>query len=53
MKLRARLEGIWIEYFEDGKVNSQINYKYGEMRGEYNIYYKRGNLKEKGYVINC
>ncbi|MBI4646574.1 MAG: toxin-antitoxin system YwqK family antitoxin [Bacteroidia bacterium] len=41
-------EGIWITYYADGKIKSEITYVKGKPDGYARIYYQNGNLSEEG-----
>jgi len=41
--------GIWIEYYENGKIKSIISYWYGREDGIKKLFYKNGQIKLEGY----
>ena len=49
--VNSRKNGIWIKYWPNGNVRSEINYKNGRTNGAYTTYFQNGNVEEKGNVI--
>ena len=49
--VNSRKNGIWIKYWPNGNVRSEINYKNGRTNGAYTTYFQNGNVEEKGSVI--
>jgi antitoxin component YwqK of YwqJK toxin-antitoxin module len=39
-------QGLVIQYYESGKVESKSNYVDGQLQGEYITYYESGEIKE-------
>lgn len=48
----GKMEGMYKEYYESGKISSIKNYKDGKANGEYIEYYTNGKLKLKGSYKN-
>lgn len=40
--------GHWIEYYDDGVLRAEGDYKKGEKFGEWIFYYREGNVEQKG-----
>ena len=45
-------QGAWKEYYDDGNLKAEGNYKNDLKDGGWKYYYKNGNLEEKGKYIN-
>ena len=43
-----RIEGTWMWYYENGNIQSEINYENGFKDGLFKLYYKNGNIKVQG-----
>lgn len=47
--VHGRKEGVWIKYYSDGKTPKiKGNFSNNRPQGDYNRYFKQGNLKERG-----
>lgn len=42
-------QGLWISYYQDGKVWSETNYSDGKKHGKSTSYYTNGNLRYLGH----
>lgn len=40
--------GVWLEYFDNGKIKMKATYVNGDPNGYVKLYYENGNLKEEG-----
>ncbi len=47
-----RKDGIWVKYFPNEKVQSEITFSNNRPNGEYKIYYNNGQLQEQGMWKN-
>ena len=45
------LNGEWIEFFDNGKIASIINYNNNKLSGSYKTFYSNGNIREEGHVF--
>lgn len=48
----GRKEGLWITFYPNGNVKSEIIYKRGRPNGRFKLYYENGNLEEEGSWVN-
>jgi antitoxin component YwqK of YwqJK toxin-antitoxin module len=48
----GKLEGIRKKYFDDGKLELEINYKQGERNGMSRTFYPNGKLKQEANFLN-
>ena len=44
----GKIEGEWLEYYENGQLKIKRNYKDGKLEGESLRYHKNGQLESKG-----
>ena len=45
-------QGLWVEFFEDGSVKSEINYHSGDLNGTYLTYHNQTQIHEQGTYLN-
>lgn len=45
-------DGIWLRYFETGKLRSSSTYKVGKLNGISEVYFENGNRSQIGYYSN-
>jgi antitoxin component YwqK of YwqJK toxin-antitoxin module len=50
--LNSRKEGLWKQYFPDGKIKSEFTYVNNSPNGYAKTYYRNGKLMEEGTWIN-
>src|SRR5205085_12011245 len=41
-------DGLWITYYENGKLKDKTTYTKGDITGEYFQYFENGNVSQKG-----
>ena len=47
-KENFEISGQWLWYYENGDMQSQVNYRHGFKNGLFQYYYKNGNIKIQG-----
>jgi antitoxin component YwqK of YwqJK toxin-antitoxin module len=47
-----RQNGLFVIYYDNGKIKAERNYQDGRLEGVYKMYYENGNLKLEGYYEN-
>ena len=52
LKDNGKKEGLWKEYYDDGSLKSEGNYKNDWKTGKWKYYYPNGQLEETGEYIN-
>jgi len=45
-------DGLWIYFYENGKVESKGNFKDDQPQGKWNWFYKNGKMRAIGYYVN-
>jgi antitoxin component YwqK of YwqJK toxin-antitoxin module len=48
----GKREGLWKEYYDDGSLKSEGNYKNNNKTGKWKYYYPNGQLQETGEYVN-
>jgi antitoxin component YwqK of YwqJK toxin-antitoxin module len=48
----GRRQGLWINYYDDGKIQSKINWLDGNIHGEFIIYHNNGYIVIKTDSFN-
>ena len=48
-----RLRGLFTDYYENGQIKSEGNYKDGELDGKWTSYYENGQIEEEGNYKGC
>ena len=48
---QGREQGLWREFYEDGKIKSEGNYKDGRREKEWNFYYNNGQVEQTGEYV--
>lgn len=45
-------EGLWLFYYDNGKLKEESNYVHGKLEGTLKVYYDNGNLSEESHYVN-
>lgn len=50
--INDKRDGIWKAYYQNGNIRENFNYKNGELKGDFYLYYENGKLKMYGKQIS-
>ena len=49
---KNELNGVYIEYYDNGFIKYKCNYSYNKLNGKFTAYYNNSNIKIDAYYIN-